>query len=175
MASLDAESLFTNVPVNETIDIICNNVYRNVNLPPLSFPEKTLRELLKSCTTECPFENFDGKLYAQIDGVSMGSPLGVTFANYYMTNLENTIFEKQPELKPEIYCRYVDDCFLIVASEEDIPPLINAFKNNSVLNFTKEVGGSKLNFLDVDIKNNDSTFETNVFRKPTDPGIYINN
>ena len=93
MASLDTESLFTNVPVNETIDIICKNIYRNSNLPPLPIPEKTLRELLTSCTTECPFENFDGKLYAQIDGVSMGSPLGVTFANYYMTNLENTIFE----------------------------------------------------------------------------------
>lgn len=63
----------------------------------------------------------------------------------------------------------------MVTSEEDIPPLINAFKNNSVLNFTKEIGGSKLNFLDVDITNNNSTLETSVYRKPTDPGIYINN
>ena len=63
MASIDVESLFTNVPVGETIDIICDNVYRNQELPPLSIPENILRDLLKLCTTECPFQNFDGKIY----------------------------------------------------------------------------------------------------------------
>ena len=30
LASLDVENLFTNVPVNETIDIILNNIYNNL-------------------------------------------------------------------------------------------------------------------------------------------------
>ena len=40
VASLDVESLFTNVPVMETIDIICNNVYNRPTLfcPPLTSP-----------------------------------------------------------------------------------------------------------------------------------------
>ena len=46
-------------------------------------------------------------LYLQQDGVSMGSPLGVTFANFYMTDVENKFFELNPHLKPTVFCRYV--------------------------------------------------------------------
>ena len=69
-------------------------------MPPLAIPENILRNLLTACTTECPFQYTDGKLFSQIDGVSMGSPLGVTFANFYMTYIENKVFNDQPELKP---------------------------------------------------------------------------
>ena len=48
------------------------------------------------------------------------SPLGVTFASYYMTDLENKIFENDPTLKPTIYCRYVDDCFLVIESNDHL-------------------------------------------------------
>ena len=34
MASLDVESLFTNVPVLETIEIICDSAYNHQNIPP---------------------------------------------------------------------------------------------------------------------------------------------
>ena len=53
-ASLDVESLFTNVPVNETIEIICDEVYRNPDNTPLPIPENTLKQLLKLCTQQCP-------------------------------------------------------------------------------------------------------------------------
>ena len=106
----------------------------------------------------------------------MGSPLGVAFANFYMTHLENTVFEQQPNLKPLVYCRYIDDCFLIVNSESDLAPVINSFSLNSVLNFTHEVGGSRINFLDVTIEDEGSDhYCTKIFRKSTDPGIYLHN
>ena len=105
----------------------------------------------------------------------MGSPLGVTFANFYMTHLENTVFQENPELKPLVYCRYVDDCFLIVENVYELNRIISAFKDKSVLNFTHEIGGNKLNFLDVSIeKSGTENFKTDVFKKPTDPGVYLN-
>ena len=64
LTSLDVESLFTNVPIRETIDIICNCIYRNRARSPLPVPEHILRQLLEACTTGCPFELFDGSLYA---------------------------------------------------------------------------------------------------------------
>ena len=51
MASLDVESLFSNVPVEETIDIIQRYVYENEELPPPSIPSHYLKSLLKLCTT----------------------------------------------------------------------------------------------------------------------------
>ena len=83
IASLDVENLFTNVPVEETIDIILNKVYRS-NLKPLKIPESILREQLRACTMEAPFYSHRGDIFRQVNGVSMGSPLGVLFAEAYM-------------------------------------------------------------------------------------------
>ena len=80
IASLDVENLFTNVPVETTIEIILKNVYEHSSLPRLDVPKNILAKLLRSCTTQAPFKCPDGNLYLQIEGVAMGSPLGPTFA-----------------------------------------------------------------------------------------------
>ena len=80
LASLDVQSLFTNVPVVETADIILHYVYENHDLPAPRLPRTVLRELLLLCTKEAPFLSPSGQLYKQVDGVAMGSPLGVLFA-----------------------------------------------------------------------------------------------
>ena len=46
-----------------------------------------------------PFTHTDGQLFVQQDGVSMGSPLGVVFANYYMTHIENKILDSTTDIK----------------------------------------------------------------------------
>ena len=51
IASLDVESLFTNVPVEETIQIILDNVYNHSTLPPLKMPRTLLEAMLRACTT----------------------------------------------------------------------------------------------------------------------------
>ena len=43
VASLDVVSLFTNVPLRDTIDIILEQVYRNPELPPINVPEEDLK------------------------------------------------------------------------------------------------------------------------------------
>ena len=50
VASLDVESLFTNVPVDRTINYIMERVYHNDETPTLAIPEAVLRELLECCT-----------------------------------------------------------------------------------------------------------------------------
>ena len=44
--------------------------------------------LLRRCLQESLF-TFNKKLYKQIDGVSMGSPLGPIIANIFMNDFEN--------------------------------------------------------------------------------------
>ncbi|XP_076062481.1 uncharacterized protein LOC143037809 [Oratosquilla oratoria] len=74
MASMDVESLFTNVSINETIDFICHCLYHPEH--KIAIPENTLRLLLQACTKEVPFYGPDGNMYAQCDGVAMASPVG---------------------------------------------------------------------------------------------------
>ena len=48
--------------------------------------------ILKHTLRELPYRDMDGKMYVQCDGVSMGSPLGPTFANFFMAEGENRAF-----------------------------------------------------------------------------------
>ena len=99
IASLDVESLFTNVPIDPTIQIILENTYNHDSIPPPKIPSEILKQVLELCTKEAPFRCPENKLYLQIEGVAMGSPLGPTFANFYMGNLEKKVFEN-PDNKP---------------------------------------------------------------------------
>ena len=167
IASLNVESLFTNVPVQETIDIILQNVYNHTEKPPPNIPKPILKDLLLICTTKSPFRGPDSKLYVQSDGVSMGSPLGPTLANYYMCNLENKAIA-QLSIKPRIYCRYVDDCFIVIDNIEELYSLRNYFESNSVLRFTFETEiNKKLPFLDICLERQSEKITTSIHVKPS--------
>ena len=173
IASLDVESLFTNVPVDETINLILDRVYRNDETPTLEIPEEALRNLLHLCTKRAPFTTHKGQMFTQVDGVAMGSPLGVLFANFYMGIVEERVFSSIPT--PHRYCRYIDDTFVVVEREKDIEDLIDNFQQQSVLRFTSEKSeNGKLPFLDVLISNNEEGFNTSVYRKPTNIGLCLN-
>ena len=65
MCSFDANSLVTNVPLDETINISIDKLFRNPNPPNL--PKEVMRALLEFVTKQSHFI-FDGKYYDQIDG-----------------------------------------------------------------------------------------------------------
>ena len=170
LASLDVQSLFTNVPVQTTIDIILKYVYENENIPAPKLSKGILSKLLLACTTEAPFRAPDGHLYRQVDGVAMGSPLGVLFANAYMCFVEDRVLQKMGT-RPYIYKRYIDDIFIQIESETQLIELRDEFERNSVLKFTYEVGlNGKLPFLDFDLDISKGHLETGVYRKKTDGG-----
>ena len=71
MASLDADSLFTNIPLDETINIIEKLFSENETIHNLN--KDQFKCLLTLASKESYFL-FDGELYQQVDGVAMGSP-----------------------------------------------------------------------------------------------------
>ena len=174
IASLDVESLFTNVPIEPTIEIICDSVYEHPSLPPPFFSRRVLGDLLRACTAEAPFRHIDGSLYLQHDGVAMGSPLGCTFANFYMCDLENRILA-DPAIKPLTYCRYVDDTFVVVRNHDHLTLLRTAMERSSVLKFTFELSiDQKIPFLDVNVDGSSGHYKTSVYKKQTDAGKCLN-
>ena len=173
IASLDVESLFTNVPVNETIDLILDEVYRS-DKTPLDIPENLLKELLMCCTKEAPFRAPNGLLYKQIDGVAMGSPLGVLFTNFYMGCLERKVLNENAD-HPSIYARYIDDIFVNVSNESHLQRLQEALQSESCLRFTTELQNDQtLPFLDVLVTNNANKFISTVYAKKTNLGFCLN-
>ena len=68
---------------------------------------------MKICTTATPF-SFNGINCVQKEGVSMGSPLGPTFADFYMSHVENYLLFQDRVSYLVFYVRYVDDTLAIM-------------------------------------------------------------
>ena len=75
MAILDIDSLFTNIPLCETINIIIEKLLSK-NETVHSLNKDQFRCLLTLATKEFYFL-FNRELYQQVDGITMGSPLEV--------------------------------------------------------------------------------------------------
>lgn len=174
LASLDVCNLFTNVPVNETIDIIINCMFNNPGVAPPPISKDIIRDLLKICTEDAPFRGVTGEIYQQKDGVSMGGPLSPVFANFYMAHLENNVLPTINKA-PLIYTRYVDDIFMMIRDIGTLEEIKSKFEESSVLQFTYEVEERKMiSFLDVKIIRENSQLKTTVYVKPTNSGECIN-
>ena len=57
---------------------------------------------------------FKDQHYRQVDGVSMGSPLGPMMADYYMAELEEQLLNEDKISNPVKYHRYVDDTICLL-------------------------------------------------------------
>ena len=67
------------------------------------------KELLFLATKESYFI-FNWKLYKQVDGIAMGSPLGPTLANAFLVHFEKNCLQNCPsDSKLYYYRRYVGD------------------------------------------------------------------
>ena len=89
MASFDVVSLFTNVPLDETIDIIIKSIYDKKETNT-DIPEKEMSELLYLSNKNAHF-TLNNKTYLQVEGVAMGSPLDPVLANIFVVGLEQNI------------------------------------------------------------------------------------
>ena len=165
LVSFDVVSLFTNVPVQNTLDIIKESHKISADFFPL----------IEHCLTSTYFQ-FQGEFYEQTSGTAMGSPISPIIANIFMEDFENKILKNAP-LKPSTWFRYVDDTFVIWSHGRETLPQFLAFLNSQRLNiqFTMEVEqNNQIPFLDVLVKRNeDGTLGHQVYRKPTHTDRYL--
>ena len=195
MSSFDVKSLFTNIPLKETINIILYEFFDNPENDSYIVLDKkeekciecrlfdndeycfynrdNFRKLLELATLDSHFF-FNGNMYKQVDGVAMGSPLGPTLANVFMCHMEKKWLSQCPqEFKPVLYRRYVDDTFLLFKSDSHIELFLNYLNSQHPnISFTCD---SEINeilpFLDIKIKRETNKFVTSIYRKPTFTGL----
>ena len=171
LASFDVVSLFTNIPLDESIKIIMKaNMSGKLTV---EFDNDTLFKMLTHLTKDCSFI-FNEELYTQIDGVAMGSPLGPALANLFMVDFEEKYVKNCTEnFKPLFYKRYVDDMLLAFNNEKDSDLFLeymNSKHKNIKFTADKEEN-NRIDFLDVTIHKFNDHIETSVFRKKTFTGL----
>ena len=154
--SYDAESLFTNIPIKETISYITEQIYVHKKFSRIS-SKMIFRRFLIKLATICTFK-FNFRFLKQVDGCTMGGPLSVTFSDIYMVKMENDV---EIPSKPIFNRRFADDiCSRWKLGDNVLFERLNSYHPNIKLTI---VNPSK--FLDTKLTNISGTYKFSVYWK----------
>ena len=175
LVSYEVTSLFTNVPVQETINILVDKAFTDNwfnSTYDLNLHKDQLTQLLRMASTDQLFQ-FHGQLYEQGEGVAMGSPLGPLLANVFMCYLEERLSDN--DLIPPFYRRYVDDTLAIMPGLDVAESFLDTLNGlHPSIHFTIELSNNdSIPFIRMLITKNGNKLETQVYRKPTDTGLLL--
>ena len=118
---------------------------------------------------------YNDRLYRQIDGVAMGSPLGPSLANFFLGHLEKKLF-CNIDINPKLYVRYVDDVFAVFDKNVPFQSFLDHINNQHPnIKFTVEKSiNNSLPFLNTKIQIIGDEFESCVYRKDTNTDVLLN-
>jgi len=161
-------SLFTNIPLDLALKSVSDRwqfISRNCSIPKEEFLI-TLKLMLEST-----FFTFDDEIYRQNFGTPISSPLFSIFADLVMQDLELNLKSFGTDLL--FFFRYVDD-IAIAVPHNLIDKFVETFNaSHPRLQFTLEIGGDRLNFLDVTILNINGIIKFNMYHKSTFSGRHL--
>ena len=106
--SFDVNALYTNVQNESALQAVHELLVENensINLYGLSVQQ--IMTLLQACLNSYVFK-WCGNYYAQKRGLAMGQRLAPALAIAYMAKIEAPVLGG-----PLLYCRYIDDCFIV--------------------------------------------------------------
>ena len=175
MASLGVESLFTNIPLNEVINICIDDLFCDTNTIH-NLDRNDMRELWTLTAYESTFI-FDQVMYRQIDGVAMGAPLCLILANAFLCHFEKQWFSECPhDILPKVYKRYIDDIFVMFLCQSHSKKFCELHEHKTrkhwlTLEFEEN---DSFSFLDVKIARRNNQLVTSVFHKATFSGVFTN-
>ena len=119
MASFDIQLLFTNIRLDETINIFVDLIFHRKKKVKAMLKRHLQQLLALSVKSSCFL--FNDVYYKQVDGVAMGSPLGPTLANLFLVSYDHKWLKKCPlQFRPKYYRGYIDDIFLMFESRDHV-------------------------------------------------------
>ena len=174
LISYNLTSLFSHIPLQETIDITTNLIFHhNSNL---NITKEELKKLFLFATSQIHFI-LSSKFFNQIDRVAMGSYLAPVFANIFMAFYKSKWLNKYNLNKPKLYLRYVGEILAAFDKEQDtlnFQNFLNKRHPNIKYTIEKQINYS-IAFLDVFISgNNNQNLTLQTFYKSIYTGFLLN-
>jgi hypothetical protein len=112
--SLHVVSLFTCIPNDLVIHVVEEKWTEILFHSPL--PKDEFVKGLKYVMNNCVFA-FKGRIFKQVSGSPMGSPVSPVLANVVMEYIKEKVLQAL-DFRPVMFKKYVDDIFAIVPSEK---------------------------------------------------------
>ena len=166
LVSFDVVSLYTNVPVMESIKTCADLLYAKYTLP---VDKDVFIQLAKLASCDVVMLTPDG-YYKQVDGLAMGSPCAPLLANGWLSQYDSQIRDNA-----KLYFRYMDDILREITETRYDSKLeeINALHDSLAFTGEKEKAGT-LPVLDAKLINKDGVLSSTWYCKPTDTGLIMN-
>ena len=173
MVSFDVTSLYTNILVIDTLNIIKDYVNNDDQFTrKTTLPQEKFLDLVHLVLTTTWY-TFNSQFYQQTDGVALGGSTSSTTAEIYMQAYERTA--TTTALHPsKVWERFVDDVYSILKRThlENFFHHINNLHQNIKFTMEEESNG-ELAFLDTLLKRNNGEISVLVYRKPTHTDQYL--
>ena len=174
LVSFDIINMFPSIDNDTGIERVRRKLMDFVD--KFDVPVECIIEALELCLKRnC--SAFRGQYWLQTNGTAMGPKNSCSYADIVAEHVDRRVLESKtsyPELKS--WFRFRDDTFALwrgtVLRLNEFFELLNSF--DAHLQFTMDVGGSSLHFLDLLISISNNRLETSVYSKSTDPHIYLN-
>lgn len=171
LASLDVTSLYPNIPINESIDIILKFIEHHNN--PTYPPTRIIKTLL-SFVLHCNCFNYGDLFFLQVHGIAMGTKLAPNYANLFMADFENKFVFNYPMQAAHYRC-YIDNIFFVWEhSTDELQQFIDHLNScHSTTKFTQTVSNNQITYLDLDIYIKESRLHSKTHFKTTNTFSYI--
>ena len=146
--TLDVSSLYTNIPLEESLEIMEKEFFPKTNCCiPTEYLVKMLELILK-----CNNFTFNRKHFLPINGTAMGTRVAPTYSNLFMAHFEESyVYTYNYNSKPRIWFRFIDDIWGIFSGNSTEFQSFVEYLNNvhKTIKFTEEFSSEEINFLDV--------------------------
>lgn len=96
LISFDVINLFPSIPTKEIVSTCSGHINKNTSLNINQ--KKELYSALEVCIKQNYFQ-FNNKVYSQLDGLPMGSPLSPLLSEIFMASLEDKNFQIKQNFK----------------------------------------------------------------------------
>ena len=170
LVTIDVVGLYPHIPHNEGLEAIQKTLNMRTNQ---EIPTDDIVDLAELVLKNNNFE-FDGKHFLQKRGTAIGTRMAPAYANLFMHDLESQLLDLAP-VKPYLWLRYIDDIFMIwTAGEEQLQEFLQWINQyHDTIKFTWDWSRTNVNYLDVQVINNNGVIETDLYTKPTDKHQYL--
>jgi hypothetical protein len=174
LVSYDVTALFTSVPVQESVQIIQQQLEDDPTLAERTTMNPSQIAEMLSCCLNTTFFSYRGDLYQQSEGAAMGSPVSPIIANLFMEHFESKALSSF-HTPVKLWVRYMDDTMAVLKTDsiDDFTTHINSQHPSIKFTIEKETEG-RIAMLDTQImRQPDGTLQFTVYRKPTHTDQYL--
>uniref|UniRef100_A0A7I4Z2C8 Reverse transcriptase domain-containing protein n=1 Tax=Haemonchus contortus TaxID=6289 RepID=A0A7I4Z2C8_HAECO len=140
------------------------------NINTFGLSKTHITTLVKECLS-CNIFKWAGKYFSQVRGLAMGQRLAPVLAVCFMGRIEEPVLERHPLM----YCRYIDDCFIVTSTQFEMDECFRIMNEQSqYIKLTREVPHDGwLPYLNTQVEVSNGVVSVKWYRKTSSENILL--